>query len=70
MHVDPIDLSRNFEGEKIKNPTMPDGTEVGLYCVSLIHKLGDFIDESLKLLPNVDLRLISRGGFSSIKEKT
>lgn len=66
MHVDPKDLSKYFKEEYIENPVMPDGTEVVLYCVGLLNKLGDFIAESLKLLPNIDLKLIRRGGFSSI----
>lgn len=66
MHVDLKDPLKDFKEKYIENPVMPDGTDVVLYCIGLLNKLGDFISESLKLLPNIDLKLLRRGSFSNI----
>jgi hypothetical protein len=66
MHVVLADFVMDFHDSRIKAPSMPDGTEVNTYCISLLNNLGDFVDETLKLLPNVDLNLVHRGDFSRV----
>ena len=64
MHVLLEDFVTDFTDTHIQNPTMPDGTEVNVYCAGMLRKLEDFVYETLQLLPNIDPNLTSRGAFS------
>jgi len=66
IHIVIKDISTPFQIEDIRNPTMPDGTELNAYCLDLLCKLGDFIEESLALLPDVKREMIARNKFSAI----
>ena len=58
MHVDTKDFLNGFREDCIKNPMMPEGTEVVQFCLDLLIKLEDFIKESLIILPNVKREFI------------
>ncbi|MBN2395504.1 MAG: hypothetical protein JXC36_03455 [Candidatus Atribacteria bacterium] len=59
-----------FNEAEIELPAMPDGRLLTDYCIGLVDKLANFLDESLKLLPNVDHSLIRFGSFVLPKTKT
>ncbi|MGB8951378.1 MAG: hypothetical protein WCC06_01740 [Candidatus Aminicenantales bacterium] len=53
-----------FDPSEIVLPTMPDSQPITDYCVGIVDKLARFLDESLKLLPNVNHSLVSFGSFA------
>jgi hypothetical protein len=62
-HVTFKGISEASKVESVEKPTMPHGEPVDEYCARLLSKLGEFIEETLALLPNVDHALICRDNW-------
>lgn len=52
-----------FNPSDIMPPMMPDGRLVTDYCLEMVNKLNTFMKDSLKLLPNINLKLLDFAGF-------
>jgi len=53
-----------FNANEIVLPIMPDSQPMTDYCEGMVCRLSRFLDESLKLLPNVNHNLIKYGSFA------
>jgi len=56
---------RSVKTNHILLPQMPNGTDVVTYCNETRENLFRFIRETLVLLPNIDLRLVSLDGLNN-----